>query len=112
MLDAKRFHERQLLLQGRDRLRAVGGVEDTPRMRLEGDEGRLRAICLGRGAGATDDINGTKMHAVEAADGDGRGSDRARREPQMDLQVSTFSGTNVLRSGSRWPSATRRPPAS
>jgi hypothetical protein len=70
-------------------------------MRLEGDKGRLCAICLGGGDGATDDIDMTEMHAVKAADGDGRGSDGARREPHMDLQVSTFSGTKVRRSGSR-----------
>jgi hypothetical protein len=53
-------------------------------MRLEGDEGRLRAIGFGGGNCTTDDVDVTDMHTVEAADGDGRGSDRARGEPQMD----------------------------
>jgi hypothetical protein len=81
MLDSQRFHERQLLLQGRDRLRAVGGVEDASGMRLEREEGRLRAVSLGGGDSAADDIDVTEMNAVEAADSDGRGPDRARGEP-------------------------------
>jgi hypothetical protein len=43
----------------------------------------------------------TEVHTVEAADGDGRSSDRAFGEPEMNFQVNTFSGTKVRRSGSR-----------
>jgi hypothetical protein len=54
----------------------------------------------------------TDVNAVEAADGEGHRSDRARGEPKMYFQDSTFSGTKVRRSGSAWPRATSRPPAS
>ena len=84
MLDPQRLHQRELLLQGRDRLRAVGRIEHASRVRLERDERWLRAICFGCGHGAPDHIHVTEMHAVKAADGEGRGSDRARRKPEMD----------------------------
>jgi hypothetical protein len=59
-----------------------------------------------------DDVDVTQVHPVEASDRKRHRPNRARREPEMYLQVSTFSGTNVRRSGSAWPSATRRPPES
>src|SRR5450759_4959531 len=42
MRDARRLDQRELFLERRDRLRAVGGVQDAPWMRLERDQRRLR----------------------------------------------------------------------
>jgi hypothetical protein len=41
-----------------------------------------------------------EVHTVEAADGEGDRADRARGQPEMYFQLSTFSGTKVRRSGS------------
>jgi hypothetical protein len=45
-------------------------------------------------------VDVTEMDPVEAADRERNGPDRTGRKTQMDLQLSTFSGTNVLRNGS------------
>jgi hypothetical protein len=59
-----------------------------------------------------DHVDMTQVHPVEAADRQRRGPNRTRGQSKVDLQLSTFSGTNVRRSGSACPSATRRPPVS
>src|ERR1700737_328312 len=109
MLDAVRLDKCQLLLQSGDGLRAVGRVEHTARMRLERDQRRLSTLRPRRLDGLREHCRVTEVHAVEASDGHRDGADRARREPEMYPQLSTFSGTNVRRSGSVWPRATRRP---
>ena len=81
-------------------------------MRLERDEGRLCANLVSRVNRVTDDVQVTAVHAVEAADGERDRADVGGRESEVDPQVNTFSGTNVRRSGSVWPSATSRPSAS
>ena len=78
-------------------------------MRLERDERGLSAGLARGGDGVLDNVAVPAMHAVEAADGQSDRTNVARREPEMDLQLSTFSGTKVLRSGSVWPSATSFP---
>ena len=45
-------------------------------------------------------VDVAEMNTVEAADRERNGPDRTGRKTQMDLQLSTFSGTNVLRNGS------------
>jgi len=81
VLDARPFEQRQLLAQGGDRLRAVGRVQDASRMRLEGDQGRRSVLARRRGDRPTDDVEVTKVNAVEAADRERRGPDRGRRQP-------------------------------
>src|SRR5712692_8191949 len=109
VLDPSRLDQRELLLQGGDRLRAVGGVEQTSRVWLERDQGRLGFFVRGPCHSLPDHLGMAEMHAVEAADRERNAADRARGQPEMYLQLSTFSGTNVRRSGSVWPSATSRP---
>jgi hypothetical protein len=85
-------------------------------MRLERDQRGCRSSLPRRIDRATDDVEVAEVDAVEAADGQRNGADRLARQSNVNLgfaaQLSTFSGTNVRRSGSVWPSATRRPPAS
>src|SRR5205807_6816529 len=130
VLHASGLQQRQLLLQRGDRLRAVGRVEHAARVRLERDE-RGCGSGLGRGRdGAADDFGMAKVDAVEAADCDGDPTDVADGQPQVCLETprnrrlrrdcagtpwsqdNTFAGTNVRRSGSVWPCAINRPPAS
>jgi len=59
-----------------------------------------------------DNVDVAEVHAIEAADRQHDGTDRFRRQTDVDLQLSTFSGTKVRRSGSVWPSATSRPSVS
>src|SRR2546427_805733 len=62
---------------------------------------RRRGFDLGRGAHRlADHVDMAKMDSVKAAHRQRHGPDRAGRQPQVNLQLSTFSGTNVLRSGS------------
>ena len=42
----------------------------------------------------------SEVDAVEAADRERDGPNGFRRQPYVNLQLSTFSGTNVRRSGS------------
>src|SRR5229473_2549071 len=109
VLDAVCLDQRQLLLQSGDRLRAVGGVEQAARVWFERDQGRLRLLAGGRSHRLIDHLGMAEMDAVETADGERNGADRARWQPEVNLQLRTFSGTKVRRSGSVWPSATRRP---
>src|SRR6267143_1118779 len=102
----------QLLLQRGYRLGAISRVENASRVWLEGDQARLRFLVLGRRHRPPDHIHMAEMHAVEASDGQSSGADRARGEPEMNLQLRTFSGTKVRRRGSVWPRATSRPTAS
>jgi hypothetical protein len=69
MLDLVGLDERQLFLQRRDRRRAVGGIEDASRVRLEGDERRrcIRLAC--RLDGPPDNLGMSAMDSVEAPDG-------------------------------------------
>ena len=78
-------------------------------MWLEGDQRGLSARLARPAHGTTDDVEMSEVNAVKAADRQGHGPDRFRGQPKMDLQLSTFSGTNVLRNGSVWPSATSVP---
>src|SRR5206468_3283232 len=112
VVDAALAYQRELLLEGRDRRRAVRRVEHTTRMRLEGDEGRSCVELARRVDRIVDDIGVAEMDPIEAANCQRDGPDRIRRETDMDLQLSTFSGTNVRRSGSVCPRATRRPSVS
>ena len=69
-------------------------------MRLERDQ-RRSSLEFGRRAnGMADHIDVAEVNPVEAADGQRHGPDRSCGKSQVDLQRSTFSGTNVLRSGS------------
>src|SRR5260370_32445364 len=110
--DAGLADQGELLLKRGDRLRAVGRVEDAARMGLERDQ-RGFVLHLGRCAhGVADHVEMTEVHSVEAADGKRHTSDRTRRQPEMNLQLNTFSGTKVRRSGSVCPRATSLPCAS
>src|SRR5260370_32273806 len=110
--DAGLADQGELLLKRGDRLRAVGRVEDAARMGLERDQHGF-VLHLGRRAyGVADHVEMTEMHSVEAADGKGHTSDRTCRKPEMNLQLNTFSGTKVRRSGSVCPRATSLPCAS
>jgi len=60
-------------------------------VRLECHERGLRSIPLSGGDCTPDDVDMPEMDAVEAADGEGHGSDWARGESKMNVQVSTFS---------------------
>jgi hypothetical protein len=67
---------------------------------LEGNE-RRRCPIRGRGVlEVPDNLEVAEMNAVKAADRQRDGTDWFRRKPYVDLQCSTFSGTNVLRRGS------------
>src|SRR5205823_5038368 len=112
VLDAGRLDQRQLLLECGDGLGAVRRIQHAARVRLEGDQGGRGTAFSGRRDGALEHVKVAHMHAVVAADGDGDRTDRAFGKPKVSLQLNTFSGTNVRRSGSVWPSATRRPPES
>src|SRR5207249_1885170 len=59
-----------------------------------------------------DHVEVAEVDAVVAAHGESHRPDGSGGQAEMDLQLNTFSGTNVRRSGSVWPSATSRPPAS
>ena len=69
-------------------------------MRLEGDEGRLAAGFLCTSNGMSNDIEVSEVHAVVAADCQCDGPDWNCREAEVRLQLRTFSGTKVRRSGS------------
>src|SRR5437868_8606089 len=102
-------------------------------MGLERDEGGRGMLGRGRVLKVPDHVEVAEVHAVEAADRERDRPDRLLREPDVDLQISTldpllwvaglcsrfsgklrrfqlstFSGTNVRRKGSAWPSATSR----
>ena len=53
-----------------------------------------------RAHGVADHVDVAEMDPVEAADCQRHRSDRTGGQSQMNLQLSTFSGTNVLRNGS------------
>src|SRR5438270_5388642 len=112
VLDAGFLDQRELFLQRRDRLRAVGRVENAARMRFEGDE-RRSSLQLRPGPHRVfDHVEVAEMHSVEAANRQRHPADRTCWQSKMDLQLSTFSGTKVRRRGSVWPSAMSRPSAS
>ena len=69
-------------------------------MRLERDQRRLCVFGPRRLGQALEDLLVAKVDAVEAADGDGDTADGAGGQAQVGLQLSTFSGTKVRRSGS------------
>ena len=101
MLDAGGFDERELLAKCGDRLRSVRRIQYGPRVWLKGDQRRTRTVFSSRLHGAADDIEMAEVDSVETSNSQRHGSDRTRREPQMDVQeFSTFSGTKVRRSGS------------
>ena len=100
VLNSRGFEQRELLLQGRDRLGTVRGIEHAPRVRLERDQGGLSFHLPGCSDDATNHVCVTEVDAVEAPHRDRHGTNRARRQPSMNLQVRTFSGTKVRRRGS------------
>jgi hypothetical protein len=81
VLDPRPLEQRELLAERGYRRRAVGGVEDAPRVRLEGDQGGRSLLGRGRGDRAPDDVEVTEVNAVEAADRERNGPDRVRRQP-------------------------------
>jgi hypothetical protein len=69
LLDAELAGELQALLQGGDHGRAVGGIQDAARVRVEGDHGPLQAALRGPLAQPAEDRLVTKVQPVEAPDG-------------------------------------------
>ena len=112
MRNAGGGNQGQLFSQRRDRRRAVRRIQHAARVWLECNQSRHRVFRGGGVLEVPDDLDVAAMYAVEAADRQNDGADGFRREPNIYLQRSTFSGTNVLRKGSAWPSATRRPAVS
>ena len=91
VLDARGLDERELFLKRRDRLRAVGGVQDAAWMWLEGDERRRGTVLLGGFDYMTDHIDVTEMYPIEAADRQRHGPDRPRGQSQVDFQRRLLS---------------------
>src|ERR1700682_372712 len=91
VLYARRLDQRELFLQGCDRLRAVGGVEDGARMWFEGDERRLGAVRLCGSDHMLDHVDVPEVDAIEASDRERHSPDRARGKSEMDLQRPLLS---------------------
>ena len=81
-------------------------------MRLERDERRLAARLRRSAHRVADHVEVSEVDAVIAPDGERDRPYLAGGKPEVNLQLSTFSGTKVRRSGSVWPSAMSRPAAS
>jgi hypothetical protein len=60
-------------------------------VRLERHQRRLGSILCGGGDCAPDHVGIAEVDAIEAADSEGDRADRARGEPKVHLQLSTFS---------------------
>src|SRR5260370_7679940 len=102
----------KLLLKGSDRGRTVCGVEDTTRVWLERDQRGLAFDLRGTANRVPDYVEMAEVDPIEAADRQRHRSDWRSGKSEMDLQLSTFFGTKVRRSGSVCPSAISRPPPS